>query len=254
MPEGIHWWRKMSCLLLWLFKLGNCKAGQAARLEKLFSSHLWCVRWQSVLESLEEHFDTWYTRSDSQVLQWKNFLGILFSILNSVFLGHFEFVHVSWDLSCWEEKVGILLKFLSQSEYRTSFHLLWFFWVFQVYSQIVSFHFPCGRHSVFFFLSETACYLTAISSCAARYCRTLHLTVSVACDTVHLLPAASSLASEISKCSFTADGKSGMRWDEMVFSISSYLPVPYLIHCQHYLNVYNSFFLNSINTEYVTKM
>ena len=61
------------------------------------------------------------------------------------------------------------------------------------------------------FLAETACYLTAISSCAARYCAMLHLSVPVPCGTVHLLPTASSRASEISKRSFVADGKSEMR-------------------------------------------
>lgn len=59
--------------------------------------------------------------------------------------------------------------------------------------------------------AETACYLTAILSCATRYCKMLHVTVSVACGTVHLLPTASLLASEISKCSFMAGGESEKR-------------------------------------------
>lgn len=121
MAEDIHWWRKMSSLPLWPCKLVSCKAGQGACFEKLFSSNLWCIRWQTVLESLGEHFDTWCVRSDSRVFQWKNFSGILFNIVTSVFMGDFEFLDVSWDLPHWEEKVGILLKLLGESEYRTSF-------------------------------------------------------------------------------------------------------------------------------------
>lgn len=121
MAEDIHWGRKTSSLLLWLCKLVSCKVGQAACFEKLFSSHLWCIRWQTVLGSLGERFDTCCMKSDSRVLQWKNFPGISFTHEDWCDYGDFEFVDVCWDLPHWEEKVGILLKFLGQPGYSTSF-------------------------------------------------------------------------------------------------------------------------------------
>lgn len=117
MAEDIHWWRKAASLLLWLCKLVSCKVGQAACLEKLFSSHLWCIRWQTVLESYGEHFDTCCVKSDSRVLQWKNFPGISFTCEDWCDYGDFEFVDICWDLPHREKKVGILLKFLGQPLY-----------------------------------------------------------------------------------------------------------------------------------------
>lgn len=113
--------------------------------------------------------------------------------------------------------------------------MLQFFWVFQVCFLNISFNFPCRRCSVTFFLTETVCYLTAISSCAIRYYNMLYFTLPVVCDAVNLFPAALSLASEISKCSFMADWKSERRWG---VALSSYSPITSLFYYQHSLKIY----------------
>lgn len=65
----------------------SCKAGQAAGFEKLFSSHLWCVRWQTVLGSLGRQFDRWCARGDLQGLTVEEFSRDL--VQHSQFMGHF---------------------------------------------------------------------------------------------------------------------------------------------------------------------